>query len=790
MPQPTPAFLLTTEWHDTPEGTELIFWWSTPEGPMCTRHSQPGVCFIDSEHAERASAIADTLGWPITIKALQLKSFALQPASACYMPAGYLYRWRDVLADQGIVCREVDIRPTDRYLMERFIYGAAELHTQGTEVRLAPARYVPNLHCLSLDIETSMPRRDEQQRLFSIAVYSDRDQRIFTCAKPATEMHSELTIEWLADEAALLQRFIDYVQHSDPDVLMGWNLVQFDVEFLRNKAKQLGIELRLGRNGEVLNWRRSRTHPERVFIHMAGRLALDGIELLRNATWQFESFALNDVAAELLGEGKLLHGEQRGDDIERLFETDPIALARYNLKDCELVWRIFEHADLLNFTIERAHMTGLAPDRMGGSVAAFENLYLPRLHRAGFVAPNIGEGYHQRKSPGGLVMDSRPGLHEHVLVLDFKSLYPSIIRSFNIDPMGLVLGLQAQAQEAFAGELTVPGFFDGVFHKQQHLLPELIGQLGRYRDQAKREGNQPLAQAIKIIMASCYGVLGSDGCRFYDTRLSSSITMRGHEIIRRSAAWIDAQGHQVIYGDTDSVFVAIQAPASAQAAHQLGRQLAQQLNDYWRRQLQREFGTQSFLEMEFETYYRRFFMPSIRGEEVGSKKRYAGLAADAEGHSELVVKGLEAVRSDWTPLARNFQRELLRRLFAGEAYQSWLRQTVEQLLTGQLDAQLVYRKRLRRPLSAYQRQIPPHARAAQKLEQWLLQQNQPARFAQRGGWIQYRMTVNGPEPVEHSPSALDYQHYLEKQLQPIADAILHFTGEEFATLAGQQLRLF
>ena len=761
---------------------------------MATRYRQPGVCFIDSDHSERAQAIAATLAWPVEIKPLALQSFSHQAASACYMPASYLYRWRDVLAEQGIVCREVDVRPTDRFLMERFIYGAALLDLQTSPPRLAPTRYVPKLRCLSIDIETSMPHRDRPDRLFSIALYSDSERQVLTCAEPRPGQDEQLQLHWLADEAALLQRFIDCVQRIDPDVIIGWNLVQFDLDFLRRKCQQHGIDFTLGRDGSAMGWRRQRNNPERVFVHIAGRLVLDGIELLRNATWQFESFSLNHVAGELLADQKLLHGEQRGDDIERLFEQDPWQLARYNLKDCELVWRIFERADLLNFAIERAHMTGLAPDRMGGSVAAFENLYLPRLHRAGFVAPNIGEGYHQRKSPGGLVMDSVPGLHDQVLVLDFKSLYPSIIRTFCIDPMGLITGLHSAQQRSSAPQWPddelVPGFFDALFHRQQHVLPQLIAQLGEHREQAKQHGNQALSQAIKVIMASCYGVLGSDGCRFYDTRLASSITMRGHEIIRRSADWIRQQGQRVIYGDTDSVFVALQCPHDLKDAYRTGRQLAAGLNAFWRQTLLDKYGIDSHLEMEFETYYRRFFMPSIRGEEVGSKKRYAGLAQRENGDETLIFKGLEAVRSDWTLLARQFQRELYRRLFAGEAYQQWLRHTVEQLVNGELDQQLVYRKRLRRPLSAYQRQMPPHAKAAQRLEAWLQQQGLPARFRDRGGWIEYRMTVNGPEPVEDCPSSLDYGHYVEKQLRPVADALLQFTGEDFTTLAGQQLRLF
>src|SRR3546814_8707001 len=111
-------------------------------------------------------------------------------------------------------------------------------------------------------------------------------------------------------------------------------------------------------------------------------------------------------------------------EIDRMFAEDKPALARYNLKDCELVTRIFARTELLTFLLERATVTGLAADRSGGSVAAFEHLYLPLMHRQGFVAPNLGERQPEA-SPGGLVMNSQPGLYESVLVLDYKSLYPS-----------------------------------------------------------------------------------------------------------------------------------------------------------------------------------------------------------------------------------------------------------------------------------------------------------------------------------------------------------------------------
>ena len=142
------------------------------------------------------------------------------------------------------------------------------------------------------------------------------------------------------------------------------------------------------------------------------------------------------------------------DEINRRFAEDKPALARYNLRDCELVTRIFSHTRLLEFLLERASVTGLAVDRSGGSVAAFCHLYIPHMHRLGYVAPSLGSRP-EEASPGGFVMDSRPGLYDSVLVLDYKSLYPSIIRTFLIDPVGLVEGLrqpdEAHSVEGFRG---------------------------------------------------------------------------------------------------------------------------------------------------------------------------------------------------------------------------------------------------------------------------------------------------------------------------------------------------
>ncbi|MNQ52269.1 DNA polymerase II [compost metagenome] len=259
--------------------------------------------------------------------------------------------------------------------------------------------------------------------------------------------------------------------------------------------------------------------------------------------------------------------------------------------------------------------------------------------------------------------------------------------------------------------------------------------------------------------------------------------------MRRTRELIEAEGHAVIYGDTDSTFVWLRRAHGEDQAAQIGRALVQRVNQWWREHLRREYDLESALELQFETHYSRFLMPTIRGAEEGSKKRYAGLVVAADGSREMVFKGLETVRSDWSPLARQFQRELYLLIFNRQPYQDYIRDYVRRTLAGELDELLIYRKRLRRRLDDYQRNVPPHVRAARMADEYNDQHGRPRQY-QNGGWISYVITLAGPEPLETRRASIDYEHYLTRQLQPVADAILPFVGDDFARLVGGQLGLF
>lgn len=761
-PDSIPAFILTRQTRDTPQGLTLRYWAATDQGPVLLEFTgQESVFFVRRD----TPAVADRRG------AVALSTLSGDPVDALYFRSTRRQQEsRKTLAAASQGAFESDIRPADRFLMERFITGPVLIHGDATERRgrrtfqnpsISAASHSPALRTASIDIETE----GLDGALYSIAGRCGDSGVVFVVGAGATNQH----VRFLPDEPAVLRAFFDWISAMDPDLIIGWNVIAFDLLFLANRSRQLKIPLALGRDGEigrVYPGERAR-QPARADI--PGRMVIDGIPALRTAGYSFEDFSLESVGQELLGRGKLIApGDDRVAEINRLYREDKPQLAAYNLEDCDLVHGIFERTALVPFLVARATLTGLTMDRMPGSIAAFEFLYLPRLHRRGFVAPDVQDRPEVNPNPGGYVLDSSPGLYDNVLVFDFKSLYPSIIRTFHIDPLALHQ----------PGENPIPGFHGGTFSREETILGGLIETIWAAREQAKRDKNQSLNLATKILMNAFYGVLGTPACRFYSPKLASSITRRSHEILTRTRGQIEARGHPVIYGDTDSLFVALGANYSEEETLRIGRTLAPAINAWWAQTIRDEFGVESFLELQFETCYLKFLMPTIRGSVKGTKKRYAGLRRGSDGELSVTFRGLESVRTDWTPLARQFQRELYRRIFMGEPWERYVFQTAQDLLAGKLDELLVYRKRLRKDMEEYTKNVPPQVQAARKLETF------------HGSVIYYVITLHGPEPVQQRKSPIDYAHYLNNQLAPVADAILAFCGTSFNKITDPQLWLF
>lgn len=452
MPQKSaaPLFLLTRHWRDTAAGLEVVLWAGGGDGRPARIHlrGQQAVCFIPRAVSdEKIAALAQNH----RRRRLKLKTLDGGDADGVYFSRqSDLLEFRRRAQHHGIALYESDVKPADRFLMERFITGAFTVHGEArrqdgftvfTNPRLRRASHQPVFRVLSLDIETG---RDG--RLYSAAAADAGAEKVFVVNDGAQKKggaHGGLPVVFVRDETQLLGEFFRWLRLRDPDILIGWNVINFDLDVLQRACARLNVPFDIARGGERAAVVRRESPTQAGSVRLPGRAVLDGIETLRAAFWNFDSFRLEFVARRLLGRGKALaDGGDKMGEIERLYRDAQFELARYNLEDCRLVREIFARTDLVNFAATRAALTGLALGRHGGSVAAFDNLYLPRLHRAGYVAPDLdpSRAATAESSPGGYVLDSRPGLYRNVLLLDFKSLYPSIIRTFKVDPLGLQLG--------------------------------------------------------------------------------------------------------------------------------------------------------------------------------------------------------------------------------------------------------------------------------------------------------------------------------------------------------------
>jgi DNA polymerase-2 len=576
--------------------------------------------------------------------------------------------------------------------------------------------------------------------------------------------------ECFPNERDVVLRFFDLLADLDPDVITGWNVVDFDLTFLRTLCARYGIPFRLGRTADETLIQRDQSFTRDPRVSAPGRQVLDGLALTRSAFIRLDDYKLETAAQTFLGRGKLMTGEGRGREIEHAFQHDRQRLVDYNLRDAQLVLEILDARKLVELAVSRSLLTGMQLDRVGASIASVDFLYLHELRRRGYVAPSVTQDHGYAEVAGGAVLESSPGLFRNILVFDFKSLYPSIVRTFNIDPLTHV---PAERRDHETDLIRTPG--GATFRRAPGILPELVARLWRERDAARAAGNGLAAHAIKILMNSLYGVLAATSCRFFSPEIANAITLTGQYLIHLAADEVRRLGYAVIYGDTDSLFV---DAAVADEAEALARaeEIRAAVTAMLVTRLREDFGLESHLELEFEKCYRRFFLPEVRSGARGSNKRYAGLLGDGDG-AAIEFVGLEAVRRDWTPLAKRFQRELLARVFSDRPVEEFIRTFLAELRTGALDDLLSYKKAVRKRLAEYTRTTPAHVKAARK------RAGAPSRI------VEYVMTTAGPEPVDAREGTLDYEHYVTKQIEPIADAVLRFLEIHFGDVIGRARQL-
>ena len=710
-------------------------------------------------------------------------------ASISHSRVSELRKFAQRLKEHGIATYEADLSPARRYLMDRGIRGGVCIRgpwQPGRDVdrvyrnpRIEPAPWEGSFSVLTMDIETD----ERASRVYAVSLVGTgplpkhETEQVHLVGEPSD--HDPTYAICYPNESALLDGFAQRVEEIDPDIITGWNVIDFDLSVLQRRFKALGKRPSLGR-GQDRAWYRGADSWGASRMSICGRQVVDTMRLARAIPTRFEDYRLATVAQQCLGRTKTLEAdddESMPDVILRTMHSNRNAFCAYCLEDSRLVRDILASEGMLEMTVQRTLLTGLPLEGAWGSVAAFEFLYISQLHKKKIVAPTLGVDQPTGGgAPGGLVFRPKGGLHKNIFVFDFKSLYPSIMATFNIDPLAHVRASHGDSDSL----LTAPN--GASFVRDRGILPGILEQFFARRDEAKAADNELASATYKILMNAFYGVLASGSCRFASSRLAGAITEFGHYILRWTRDLLDKEGVKVLYGDTDSLFVDANLSANVEnaAAFSRARELCAWVNEKLAGHVRDRYGVPSRLELEFEKYYRRFLLPASRGDETrGRSKGYAGLRVGPDG-DELEIVGMEAVRRDWTDLAHDFQREMLDLVFHDEPPEkiegcitAWIRT----LRHGEKDQDLVYRKSLRKKLSAYTKSTPPHVKAARLL-------------AKPRGLIHYVITTEGPQPIGHMTAPIDYDHYVQKQIRPIAQTIAQVCSISVDAIVTGQLDLF
>ncbi len=482
--------------------------------------------------------------------------------------------------------------------------------------------FKPDLKILSFDIENSM----KNGRIFTIgiAIWEGGEIR-------------KMSIE--GDERDILWRFLEVIWNEDPDIITGYNIDGYDLELLTDRYKKYGMEFAIGRD---------KSKPQRIvgqFWRLHGRVIEDAWWAVKKEL-RLKQETLQAVALYLFGEGKIDVDRTK---IDEEWERNREKVIEYCKKDAELALRILLKIGIIDKYLDLATVTKFPLDDVihSGTSTWVDSLLIREADRNGIGVPLQGQERKTRKIEGGYVHTIEPGLYHWVCVLDFKSMYPSIIIKYNICFTTL----------SREGEIESPiGVRFLSRDKREGIIPRILADLMKKRDELKRKMKEEpekrdyydgLQSAVKILMNTFYGVLASSFYRFTNPDIGASITAFARETIKKIIDELESEGIRVVYGDTDSVF--FQSPyKDLEKTVEFGMKKAE------------EISKREALILEFEKILEPFFSH-------GAKKRYVGrIIWPPENRGEIVVRGYEIRRTDSFDLQTEAQREVFERILDGD----------------------------------------------------------------------------------------------------------------------------
>ncbi len=615
---------------------------------------------------------------------------------------------------------EFDIPPLRRYLVDVGLVPMAGIEFSGraeerdgikTVILDAPPKPTslaePKLNIMSFDIEVYNPARSPRPEKDPIIMVSLADNRGFRKVITWKDLGAKLDyVEVVGSERDMLRRFVDLVKERDVDILLSYNADLFDFPYMRDRARRLKVKLDLGRDGSEVLFRKRRVASAskiRGRVHVDAFAMVDFLATIGNI--RLIHYTLEDVYRHMMGKEKpdfefteIVGAWERGGEPGR-------RLLEYSMADADSTLEI--GLELLPLFLGLTHVVrqNLFDVQRMAAGQLVEWLLVAEAHKIGELVPArpVGEEFEERADEtytGAYVMDPKKGLHEDMVVFDFRSLYPSIIVSHNIDPSTLNCKDCRPDEAVKVPELGYrfckrrKGFIPSVLERIIEARVKLKAKQKKFKRGTKEYRSLDAQQwAMKIVANSFYGMLGFPRARWYSKQCAESVTSFGRHYIHRTIEMAKDFGFDVIYGDTDSLHCKLNGKS-----HEDAMRFLEEVNE----------SLPGIMELELEGFYPRGVFIT--------KKRYAMI--DDEGR--MVVKGLEFVRRDWAAIAKRTQEEVLKAILKDASPKKAadiVRKTTRDLLEGRVDIDdLVIYTQLKMPIENY-RAIGPHVVAAKRLRE-------------------------------------------------------------------------
>ena len=698
---------------------------------------------------------------------------------------------KDIIYDWDSVesVNEYDIRFVRRYLIDKNITPLTLVNVEGDivpEKLKVPAikaksieqfseDTVKNLKILAFDIETygEVGRRiaPEKNPILMIALYGENFKKIITWKKFKTEED----VEVLPSEADVIQRFQELVDEYKPDVIAGYFSDGFDFPYIRTRAKKYKLKMDIGLDYSEIRIGRGAQKTAQV----TGIMHFDVFKFIKRAvykTLKTDVYTLDAVSEEILGEKKI------DVDMSRLSPawdetSDELGLfAKYNLHDARLTYKLC--LNLIPNLFELVKVVGQMPysiNRM--SFSQFVEWYILRQVKSlKEIAPNR-PGYNNqmarqaKRLKGAFVFEPTPGLYKDIIVFDYKSLYPTIIASHNISP-GTVNCSCCEGKNKAPVDMIDAWFCTKKRGFASSIIEDLITRRSRIKEMLKEKDDVLLnarSQTLKDMANSFYGYLGFSAARWYCYECAESILGWARQYIHKVIDQAKEQGFDVLYSDTDSVFIRLKDKTKEDAV-----KFVEKIN----------MDLPGVMELEYQGFYPGGIFVSTKAGESGAKKKYALI----DDKNNVKITGFETVRRNWSFIAKDVQKEVITRILKEQNADSavdYVKKVIADLKEGRIPVEKVsIRTQLSKDIDEYDN-VGPHVAAAQRMKSkgLVVGPGSMITYVVTKGKGRIRDKVKLPDEIKQGD--YDAEYYIDNQIIPGVERIFSVVNVKKEELMGK-----